>query len=190
MRLSGTYLFQSLWVAFLLYWQLMSINVKATKRIEPLASRMLRVVMFFVAIVLLSWGSVPFRWLRLPILPDGEWRFYVGLGMTVAGLLFAVWARVHLGKNWSRSVTVKQNHELITSGPYALVRHPIYTGLLTGFVGTAIAIGELRALIALLILFTALWIKLRLEEQWMQAQFGNTYAVYSSQVAALVPFVL
>lgn len=189
MRLNGAYLFQSLWVAFLLYWQLMSLNVKTTKRLEPVSSRMLRVAMFLIAIVLLSWSSIPVAWLHLPIVPNGMWRFYAGLGMTAGGLLFAIWARVHLGKNWSRSVTVKQDHELITSGPYGLVRHPIYTGLLTAFVGTAIAIGEVRALIAIVIVFIALWIKLRLEEQWMKQQFGNIYAVYSSQVAALVPFV-
>ena len=62
----------------------------------------------------------------------------------VVGLLFAVWAREHLGSNWSRSVTIKQGHELITTGPYAVVRHPIYTGILAGFLGTAIALSQVR----------------------------------------------
>jgi protein-S-isoprenylcysteine O-methyltransferase Ste14 len=189
-RLSGPYLFEGIWIAFLLYWQLMAANVKATRRLEPASSRILRVVLFFIAIVLLVWNSSPLAWLHLHIMPEGPWRFYLGLGLTLAGLLFAVWARVYLGKNWSRSVTVKQDHELITGGPYALVRHPIYTGLLTAFAGTAIAIGEVRALVAVVILFIALWMKLRLEEQWMRAQFGETYAAYSNRVAALVPFIL
>jgi len=182
--------FTIVWLAFLLYWQLMAVNVKVTQRLEPVASRVLRVVLFLVAITLLSWASIPGPWLHIRIAPDGWWRFYVGLGVTIAGLLFAVWARVHLGRNWSRSVTVKQDHELITSGPYGLVRHPIYTGILTGFLGTALAVDEVRGVLALVIIAVALWIKLRLEEEWMQSQFGETYAAYSSRVAALVPFVL
>jgi len=189
-RLNGAFLFEGIWAAFLLYWQLMAINTKATKRLEPVSSRGLRVVLFFTAIVLLSWQKIPVAWLHLPIVPAGLWQFYVGLGLTIAGLLFAVWARAYLGKNWSRSVTVKQDHELITSGPYALVRHPIYTGLLGAFLGTSIAIGELRALVAIVILFISLWTKLRMEEAWMKEQFGETYAAYTSHVAALVPFVL
>ena len=107
----------------------------------------------------------------------------------VAGLLFAVWARVHLGRNWSSSVTIKQGHELITTGPYAVVRHPIYTGILAGILGTAIALSQVRGFIALVIFFLIFWFKLRMEEQWMSSQFGETYATYSHQTAALVPYV-
>jgi protein-S-isoprenylcysteine O-methyltransferase Ste14 len=114
----------------------------------------------------------------------------VGAAITVAGILFAVWARRHIGANWSRFVTIKQDHELITTGPYALVRHPIYTGLLTAFLGTAIATTQLRGLIAFALIAISLLYKLRLEEQWMRAQFGDTYADYSRRVAALVPFIL
>ncbi|MGA8670162.1 MAG: isoprenylcysteine carboxylmethyltransferase family protein, partial [Terracidiphilus sp.] len=106
------------------------------------------------------------------------------------GLLFAVWAREHLGRNWSRSVTIKQDHELITSGPYAVVRHPIYTGILTGFLGTAIALSQVRGFIAFVLIFLVFWIKLRMEEQWMRSQFGETYATYAHRTAALVPYLL
>src|SRR5208282_2982414 len=110
--------------------------------------------------------------------------------ITVAGLLFAVWARVHLGRNWSRSVTIKQDHELIATGPYAVVRHPIYTGILAGFLGMAIAISQVRGFIVLVLILLALWIKLRMEEQWMRSQFGETYATYARRTAALVPYLL
>jgi protein-S-isoprenylcysteine O-methyltransferase Ste14 len=108
----------------------------------------------------------------------------------IAGLLFAVWAREHLGSNWSRSVTIKQGHELITTGPYVVVRHPIYTGVLTGFLGMAIAISQVRGFIVFVLIFLAFWIKLRMEEQWMRSQFGETYATYARQTAALVPYLL
>ena len=101
-----------------------------------------------------------------------------------------MWARHCLGRNWSRSVTIKEDHELIVSGPYTLVRHPIYTGLLTGSLGTAIAMTEVRGLVALALIFLALWGKLRMEERWMREEFGASYKAYSGRVAALIPFVL
>jgi protein-S-isoprenylcysteine O-methyltransferase Ste14 len=82
------------------------------------------------------------------------------------------------------------NHELITTGPYALARHPIYTGLLLGFLGSAVARGEWRGLLAVALVFAALWHKLKLEEKWMRAQFGEPYEAYSRHVAALVPYII
>jgi len=114
----------------------------------------------------------------------------VGAVLTVAGLLVSVWARVHLGRNWSATITVKKDHELITSGPYRFARHPIYSGLLLAFIGSALACGELRAILAVTLAFWALWRKLRIEEQWMREQFGTAYDEYARRVAALVPFVL
>ena len=107
----------------------------------------------------------------------------------VAGLLFAIWAREHLGRNWSHAVTIKQGHELITSGPYTVVRHPIYTGMLAGLLGTAIALSQLRGFIGLVLFFVMFWLKFRKEEEWMRSQFGETYATYASQTAALVPYI-
>ena len=107
----------------------------------------------------------------------------------VAGLFFAVWAREHLGGNWSQAVTIKEGHELITTGPYAVVRHPIYTGMLAGLLGTAIALSQVRGFMAFVIFFVMFWLKLRKEEQWMRSQFGETYATYAHQTAALVPYV-
>jgi protein-S-isoprenylcysteine O-methyltransferase Ste14 len=182
-------LFPVLWIAFLIYWQIKAIGAKTTRRIEPAASRILRVLIFLIAIVLLSTTRIPLRWLYLQPWPAGLWPFWLGVAVMVAGLLFAVWAREHLGTNWSRSVTIKQDHELITSGPFAVVRHPIYTGILTGFLGSAIALSEVRGFIAFVLIFLALSLKLRMEEQWMRSQFGETYAAYAHQTAALVPYL-
>jgi len=190
MRIAGPFLFGALWAAFFIYWRLMAMNVKSAQRLEPPVSRILRLVLLVAGITLLSWGSIPGTWLHAQVLPDGAWRFWGGLAVTAAGLLFAVWARIHLGRNWSSAVTLKRDHELITSGPYALVRHPIYTGILTGLLGSALAVDEVRGVLAVAIFAIAFWTKLRLEENWMRSQFGETYAAYSSRVAALVPFVL
>lgn len=181
--------FPAVWTIFLLYWQIKAAGNKATQRLEPGFSRSLRAVTFLIAIALLSVPRIPLPWLYIQLWPQGYWAFWVGAALTVAGLLFAVWARAYLGTNWSRSVTIKQDHELITSGPYAVARHPIYTGILTGFVGTVIALAQVRGVVAFLLIFLVLWVKFHMEERWMRSQFGETYAAYADRTAALLPYV-
>jgi protein-S-isoprenylcysteine O-methyltransferase Ste14 len=164
------YLFPAIWLSYLAYWWAMSTNVKATERSEPSRSRLGRLALMLSAVALLALPSVPFPLLRERFLPHDAWCFWSGAALTAGGLLFSVWGRRHLGRNWSQAVTVKEDHELITGGPYGLVRHPIYTGLLAAFVGSAIARGECRGLLAVILLFVALWNKLTLEEKWMRAQ--------------------
>ena len=98
-----------------------------------------------------------------------------------------MWARVHLGRNWSGSVTVKEGHELIRSGPYRYVRHPIYTGLLAAVLGSAIASGTVRALLGLLIIAAALLRKLRVEERFMRETFPGEYQRYARTDAGAHP---
>jgi protein-S-isoprenylcysteine O-methyltransferase Ste14 len=177
------------WIAFILYWQIKAVHTKTTLRLEPAASRITRVITFLIVIVLLSTTRIPLGWLYLQLWPVGLWPFWLGAAVTVAGLLFAVWAREHLGRNWSRSVTIKQDHELISTGPYAVIRHPIYTGILAGFLGMAIALSQVRGVIVVVLVFLVFWAKLRMEEAWMRSQFGETYATYARQTAALVPYL-
>jgi protein-S-isoprenylcysteine O-methyltransferase Ste14 len=159
--------FPVVWIFFFVYWQIKAINTKTTQRLEPAASRILRVFIFLIAIVLLSTTRIPLPWLYLQLWPAGFWPFWLGA-----------------------AVTIKQDHELITTGPYAVVRHPIYTGVLTGLLGTAIALSQVRGFIVFVLFFLAFWMKLRMEEQWMRSQFGETYATYARQTAALVPYLL
>ena len=182
--------FPVVWIVFAIYWQIKAADTKATRRLESAPSRIFRVVIFLIAIALLSVPRIPLPWLYLQLWPHGYLPFWLGAAITIAGLLFAVWARLHLGRNWSRSVTIKQGHELITTGPYAMVRHPIYTGILTGFVGMAIAIAQVRGFIVVVLISLVFWLKLRMEEKWMRSQFGETYATYAQQTAALVPYIL
>jgi protein-S-isoprenylcysteine O-methyltransferase Ste14 len=168
--------FPAVWVIFLLYWQIKAVNTKSTQRLEPTSSRLFRVFIFLIAIVLLMTTRIPLPWLYLQLWPTGLWPFWLGAIIMIVGLLFAVWARQHLGSNWSRSVTIKQGHELITTGPYAVVRHPIYTGILAGFLGSAIAISQVRGIVVFVLIFLALWMKFRMEEKWMRTEFGETYA--------------
>jgi protein-S-isoprenylcysteine O-methyltransferase Ste14 len=184
------YLFLAMWLGYSAYWWAMARGVKVTERSESVVSRFARLVAIVCAAALLLLPSVPLPLLNKRFLPIADWCFWSGAAITAAGLLFSVWARLHLGKNWSQAVTVKEGHELITSGPYAVVRHPIYTGLLLGFLGSAVARGEWRGILAVALVFAALWFKLRLEEKWMRAQFGESYGAYSRKVAALVPYII
>jgi protein-S-isoprenylcysteine O-methyltransferase Ste14 len=125
-------------------------------------------------------------------LPPDDWLVWAGVGavLTFVGLLFTVWARVHLGRNWSGIITIKEGHELVASGPYSVVRHPIYTGLLLAAFGQAVAEGQWFRLVAVAVILWAFWRKLRIEERWMRQQFGSAYETYSQHVSALIPFIL
>jgi protein-S-isoprenylcysteine O-methyltransferase Ste14 len=111
--------------------------------------------------------------------------------VTIAGFIFAWWARIHLGALWSGSVTRKQNHHIIETGPYALVRHPIYTGAIAATVATTAAKATWPALIGCALIIFGLWLKATIEERFLAAEFGSgDYAAYRSRVAMLIPFLL
>ncbi|HTU51330.1 MAG TPA: isoprenylcysteine carboxylmethyltransferase family protein, partial [Acidobacteriaceae bacterium] len=104
--------------------------------------------------------------------------------------VLAIWARLALGGNWSSDVTVKMGHTLMTSGPYAYVRHPIYSGLLLTVLGTAIVFGEARCFLAFVLMLTGFWIKFHAEENFMEEEFGQQYSNYKQRVKALIPHVI
>jgi protein-S-isoprenylcysteine O-methyltransferase Ste14 len=177
-----------LWFAWAVYWMVSAVSGKATQRRESPASRLAHVVPLIIGAVLLGSRDMPWGWLAQRLWPRSLTAYWIGVALLAAGLAFAVWARVHLGRNWSGSVSVKEGHELIRSGPYAYVRHPIYTGLLTAVLGTAIASGTMRAALGFAIITAALVRKLRTEERFMRETFPGEYARYGAQVPVLIPF--
>ena len=188
MTLVYRFLFPAMWLSWAAYWWLASRGVKPVVRREPLRSRLMHVLPLLVAVGLLWADKVPGAFLNEKLYPWAPWEFWAAAFITASGILFSVWARVHLGGNWSGIVTVKQDHELITNGPYAIVRHPIYTALLVAIIGSAMARGEWRGVLAVLLAWWALWRKLQLEERWMVERFGEQYEAYRRRVPALVPF--
>jgi protein-S-isoprenylcysteine O-methyltransferase Ste14 len=114
----------------------------------------------------------------------------MGVSVCLLGLFETLWARWTLAGNWSGAVTFKQGHELIRTGPYRLVRHPIYTGILAMGLGTALDIGEFHCWLALPFMAAAFWIKLKQEEKLLLRHFPQEYPIYKRQVKALVPFVI
>jgi protein-S-isoprenylcysteine O-methyltransferase Ste14 len=177
-----------LWLTWALYWSVSALSNKTTQRRESIGSRLSHLVPLSVGGVLIAWRDVPAPGLNLHLWPRPFAVYWIGVAILAAGLVFAVWARVHLGGNWSGSVTVKQGHELIRSGPYAYVRHPIYTGLLAAVLGTVIVSDTVRAVIGLAIIAAALVRKLSTEERFMRETFPGQYQRYSAEVPALIPF--
>jgi protein-S-isoprenylcysteine O-methyltransferase Ste14 len=182
--------FALLWLAWFAYWMIAAHNVKVTRRREGLGTFLLNRIFVVIGALLLVVPRQPLHWRTPRFVPPTMAAYWLGFVIVAAGLGFAVWARLHLGRNWSATVTVKQDHELIRSGPYAVVRHPIYTGLLVGILGTAVAIGEWRALIAFALITIGFVLKLRTEERFMSETFGEQYARYRAEVPALIPFVV
>jgi len=174
------------WTAWLVYWVVTSKTVKATVRKEASRSRTLQSIPLIVGGALLVLPDPTMQALT-PDWSRFDLRVQCGLAVLVAGLLFSVWARRHLGTNWSVSVTLKENHELVRTGPYALARHPIYTGCLIALVGAALIGGEWRGALGVLLVFASLAYKVRVEERWLTDHFGAAYAQYRREVAALIP---
>lgn len=128
--------------------------------------------------------------LFLRIIPGDIAVLLTGTAVTLLGLCLAVWARVHLGTNWSSQPTIRVDHTLIRTGPYRIVRHPIYTGLLVGFAGTAIVIGEIWAFIVIFIILIIFYAKIWMEEKFLLEEFGEDFTRYKKEVKALIPFVV
>jgi protein-S-isoprenylcysteine O-methyltransferase Ste14 len=113
---------------------------------------------------------------------------YALVAITAAGFLFTWWARIHLGKLWSGAVTIKESHRVVDTGPFALVRHPIYFGLIVAIIATGIAKANVPALIGLVLLLLGIFVKARLEERVLRRELGPAYEAYAKRVPMLIPF--
>lgn len=178
-----------LWLAWGIYWLIAAASAKRTRRRESLASRFSHLAPLFLGAFLLSSPRIASPYLTARYLPPTYACFWLGFVLVGLGLVFAIAARVWLGGNWSGTVTLKQNHELIRTGPYSFVRHPIYTGILLAILGSAIAQGEWRSLIALALIAAAFIYKIRVEESFLAEEFGPAFTRYQQEVPALVPLM-
>jgi protein-S-isoprenylcysteine O-methyltransferase Ste14 len=177
------------WVIFLAYWIISAQRVKATEQRQSWPAAFAHRIPVIVSYILLANPGLPPP-LNLRLTPHADWARVVGAVVCGFGLFVTIWARRTLAGNWSNDVTFKQGHELIQAGPYRFMRHPIYTGILLMYLGSAIDIGRLRGWLGLAIMFIAFWIKLKQEEALMLRHFPNEYPAYRKQVKALIPFVI
>lgn len=175
------------WYMFAAYWGITWLQVKRTKAREKSADRLIT-----IAVVVLAYELLFARWvrigpLRLRFVANEPWVGWSGIALTWMGVAIAIWARYCLGVFWSARVTLKEGHQLIRSGPYALVRHPIYTGMLLGCVGAALVVGEWRGVLAVGLLLAAHSRKALREERFLTQEFGDTYLSYRQSTGFLFP---
>jgi protein-S-isoprenylcysteine O-methyltransferase Ste14 len=170
------------WAAFWLYWLIAAFSVKKG-HVQWSRELLIRAVLIAFIIVLVRLGV-----LRGHSPSTDVWRASLGLVLFSLGLGFAIWARVHIGRNWGTPMTQKVEPDLVTSGPYRLVRHPIYTGILVAGVGTAVALNWqwliVVALAGVYFIYSA-----AVEERYMAEQFPDTYPAYKHETKMLLPFV-
>lgn len=183
---------RSTWFVLLAYWLWSARRAKPTGQREPMAVRVLAYWLpLSVAMLLLGPGRMfGHSLLHEQFVPHTTLVYSVGLALCVAGAALAIVSRAMLGRNWSATVELKAEHELVTRGPYRFVRHPIYTGLLLLFLGNAVMVGDWRGLLAVAIVLASFWRKYRLEETWLAAHFGEPYRQYMARTRALVPAIL
>jgi protein-S-isoprenylcysteine O-methyltransferase Ste14 len=175
------------WYVFAAYWVVSWLRVKPTKAREKSADRLLTVVVVVVAFNLLFGDLLRIGPLRLRFVPEAAWIVWLGIALTWMGVAIAVWARYCIGVYWSARVTLKEGHQLIRSGPYAFVRHPIYTGMLVAAIGAALVVGEWRGIVAVILLLAAHSRKAMREEALLTKEFGDQYTAYRKQTGFLFP---
>jgi protein-S-isoprenylcysteine O-methyltransferase Ste14 len=178
------------WGALGLVWLVGLAFTKRTVKRQPTGARVFHLALAMAGFALLGSHWFEYGWFAERFVPFSRMLEFTGLAVTIAGCLFAIWARLTLGSNWSGQATVKNGHELVVTGPYALARHPIYTGLVTATLGTGLAIGEFRCIFGLGIIVLALMVKMSQEERLMLQTFPQTYPQYQRRVKALIPGLL
>jgi protein-S-isoprenylcysteine O-methyltransferase Ste14 len=178
------------WLLLAAFWAITAVSAKKSLRSESTPSQLYHVLFMTGVFALLFRRDIRIGQLGVHVLPASAQVAYAGLVLTSLGATFAIWARSTLGRNWSGTVTVKENHSFVYHGPYRLVRHPIYAGGLLAMLGTAIVYGEAGCFLAVALAFVGWWLKTRREEEFMTQQFGEEYRRYQRNVKRLIPFVL
>ncbi|HET6176928.1 MAG TPA: isoprenylcysteine carboxylmethyltransferase family protein [Candidatus Sulfotelmatobacter sp.] len=175
------------WYVFAAYWAITSLRVNRTKAREKSADRLATLVVVVVAFSLLFKQWVRVGPLCLRFVPDQAGIAWVGIALSFLGVAVSIWARYCLGVYWSARVTLKEGHQLIRTGPYAFVRHPIYTGMLLASMGTALVGRELGGILAVVLLLAAHSRKAVREEGLLATEFGEEYAAYRRSTGFLFP---
>lgn len=176
-----------IWLVFVVVWIVMALGTKTTQQRESISSRLSYTVFVVVAFYLVFGKEITAPWLRTRLFQPTPITNWLGVALTAAGIGFAIWARLYLGSNWSGTVTVKVGHELVRTGPYRFVRHPIYTGLITALLGTGLLRAQVRSLIALVLIYVGFKMKSKIEERTMIQTFGAQYHEYSRTTGAIIP---
>jgi protein-S-isoprenylcysteine O-methyltransferase Ste14 len=178
-----------IWLALVLVWVVSGLRTKRSIKNQSSAWQVLYTAILVVGVYLIFAKQIGIPWLDRQLFSMTVPIVLAGLLVVLMGVVFSIWARLMLGDNWSNRVTVKENHTLVRSGPYRIVRHPIYSGILLGMLGSALQRGEVRSFVGVTICGFSFWLKTRAEEQFMVQIFGEEYLQYRHKVKALAPFI-
>lgn len=177
------------WVMLFSFWFYKARQTKQNTFRQPQTGRTIYMCAIVLCFALPYLPIFSHGWLGYRLIPQNNLWEITGTAICAAGVSFAIWARAYLGTNWSGAVTLKQDHELIQTGPYSIVRHPIYTGFFIAFTGTAIVTGEVHGFLPIVIYFIAVQTKINFEERMMLQQFPQQYPTYQRKVSRMIPFI-
>ncbi len=175
------------WLAFLVYWIVAAFSVNRMRSPEPAPRRIFYLALIVISLILFNGDPRYFGPLNRRFVHRSYWIAFAGALVTAAGIAFAIWARNHIGRFWSGSVAIREDHQLIRSGPYARIRHPIYTGILVALAGTSLAVGNYRALLAFLLILVSLIYKAHLEEALLTREFGAAFDDHRRHTGFFLP---
>ena len=181
------YLIEGPWIVFVVYWVITALKTRATVRQESMASRYGVLALEIAGFLLLFNQRAGVGVLALHIFPRTRVGAIAGTVATWAGIGLALWARAHLGQYWSARITLKEDHQLIRTGPYARLRHPIYTGLDLAAIGSAVVIDHWRCVLGVTLIMLGYAIKARREERLLAGQFGGSFEEHRKRTGFLLP---
>jgi protein-S-isoprenylcysteine O-methyltransferase Ste14 len=187
--MSWRYLIEGPWIVFVSYWAVGALKTRRTERTESSGSRYGILFIEIAGFVLLFMDEAEIGILGDRFLPRIYALGVTGVALTWAGIALALWARWHLGQYWSARITIKEDHKLIRTGPYARLRHPIYSGLDLAAIGSALAIDRWRCVAGVFLIILGYWIKARREEAMLTAQFGGEFQEHCRHTGFLFPRV-
>ena len=181
--------FEVIWIGWLLSWVAASFwSGRTAKRATTWETWAYRVAIFAGALLIAPWTATALGEKRL--WEVGRAGTYALVGVMLAGLLLTWLARIHLGRLWSSAITRKEEHRIVDTGPYAFVRHPIYAGIITALIATAIIEATFVALVGAVLITLGLWLKARAEERFLMEELGpDAYSSYCRRVPMLIPFL-
>ena len=176
-----------LWLLLLVVWTVLWFGMKKAKKLERWGERAQHGVLVILGFWLLFGTLAHWGWLDIRLVPDVPAMWVSGLVLTAIGVGISIWARLSLGSNWSGMVTLKKDHELVRTGLYRWIRHPIYTGILLGMVGSAMIRGHLRGWMGILVVLAAFYFKARREERFLREEFGAGFEEHSKRTGMFLP---
>ena len=177
------------WMVFWIYWSFGAPRRRPSKRKVVRTFTVLNTGLLYLGLILVLLGrSVPGS-LGLLFVPQATLIDVTGTVFAIIGVAFAIWSRQSLRNNWSGAVAITEGQQFIQSGPYAIVRHPIYAGMLLALLGTTLVASTVGSLLGFVLAIISLWQKASTEEQFLMVEFGEQYANYQRQVRFLIPFI-